>query len=71
MDDHNRVVPDHLCVGEGKEVAEKECNRFPCPRWVYGHWSEVSCARFVPTEAVCNKFCSRKSICWGDEKVLM
>lgn len=42
VDDHNRVVPDHLCVGEGKEVAEKECNRFPCPRWVYGHWSECS-----------------------------
>ncbi|PIO53322.1 hypothetical protein TELCIR_25345, partial [Teladorsagia circumcincta] len=40
IDDHNRVVPDHLCMGEAKEVAEKECNRFPCPRWVYGHWSE-------------------------------
>ncbi|KAK6025166.1 thrombospondin type 1 domain protein, partial [Ostertagia ostertagi] len=42
IDDHNRVVPDHLCMGEAKEVAEKECNRFPCPRWVYGHWSECS-----------------------------
>lgn len=41
VDDHNRVVPDHLCVGEAKESTERECNRFPCPRWVYGHWSEV------------------------------
>ncbi|EPB74850.1 thrombospondin type 1 domain protein [Ancylostoma ceylanicum] len=42
VDDHNRVVPDHLCVGEAKEGTERECNRFPCPRWVYGHWSECS-----------------------------
>ncbi|KJH45426.1 thrombospondin type 1 domain protein [Dictyocaulus viviparus] len=40
VDDHNRVVPFHLCIGETKEAAQKECNRFPCPRWVYGHWSE-------------------------------
>ncbi|VDL72102.1 unnamed protein product [Nippostrongylus brasiliensis] len=37
VDDHNRVVPDHLCMGEAKEATERECNRFPCPRWVYGH----------------------------------
>ncbi|VDM51778.1 unnamed protein product [Angiostrongylus costaricensis] len=42
VDDHNRVVPYQLCIGEAKEAVEKECNRFPCPRWVYGHWSECS-----------------------------
>lgn len=24
-----------------REATETECNRIPCPKWIYGHWSEV------------------------------
>uniref|UniRef100_A0A8R1HW91 Peptidase M12B domain-containing protein n=1 Tax=Caenorhabditis japonica TaxID=281687 RepID=A0A8R1HW91_CAEJA len=42
VDGSNRRVEDSLCGRETKETTERECNRIPCPRWVYGHWSECS-----------------------------
>ncbi|CAA93287.2 A disintegrin and metalloproteinase with thrombospondin motifs gon-1 [Caenorhabditis elegans] len=42
VDDSNRRVDESLCGREQKEATERECNRIPCPRWVYGHWSECS-----------------------------
>ncbi|CAI5448985.1 unnamed protein product [Caenorhabditis angaria] len=42
VDNSNRKVDESLCGRETKENVEKECNRIPCPRWVYGHWSECS-----------------------------
>ncbi|CAB3406645.1 unnamed protein product [Caenorhabditis bovis] len=42
VDGNNRRVDESLCGREIKEAVEKECNRIPCPRWVYGHWSECS-----------------------------
>ncbi|CAI2350188.1 unnamed protein product [Caenorhabditis sp. 36 PRJEB53466] len=41
-DGSNRRVEESLCGREMKEATERECNRIPCPRWVYGHWSECS-----------------------------
>uniref|UniRef100_A0A1I7XFA5 GON domain-containing protein n=1 Tax=Heterorhabditis bacteriophora TaxID=37862 RepID=A0A1I7XFA5_HETBA len=42
VDDNNRVVDEKMCQNQAKEATDRECNRFPCPRWVYAHWSECS-----------------------------
>ncbi|CAD6197895.1 unnamed protein product [Caenorhabditis auriculariae] len=39
---HHRVIEESLCDRETREVIERDCGRVPCPRWVYGHWSECS-----------------------------
>lgn len=42
VDQKNRTIDEKLCEREAKEITEKECNRVPCPKWVYTTWSECS-----------------------------
>lgn len=42
LDGASRRLDDRQCESMPKEATENECNRTPCPRWVYGHWSEVN-----------------------------
>ncbi|KAL3982766.1 Thrombospondin type 1 domain family protein [Acanthocheilonema viteae] len=42
IDHANRRLDDRACEQAIKEKTEKECNRMPCPKWVYGSWSECS-----------------------------
>uniref|UniRef100_A0A914WW81 Peptidase M12B domain-containing protein n=1 Tax=Plectus sambesii TaxID=2011161 RepID=A0A914WW81_9BILA len=42
VDQANRRLDDRQCESMPKEKNERECNLTPCPRWVYGHWSECS-----------------------------
>lgn len=42
MDNFNRKLDNRFCEGLSRESAETECNRIPCPEWVYGYWSECS-----------------------------
>ena len=41
VDSAGRTVPESQCVG-AKEPTQQPCVLHPCPRWVYGHWSECS-----------------------------
>lgn len=41
LDDVNRSLDDTHCARENRDETERQCNRFPCPRWIYGMWSEV------------------------------
>lgn len=38
----NRRLDDRACEQAIKDKTEKECNRMPCPKWVYGAWAEVN-----------------------------
>ncbi|KAF8376545.1 gon-1, partial [Pristionchus pacificus] len=40
VDDVNRSLDDTHCARENRDETERQCNRFPCPRWIYGMWSE-------------------------------
>lgn len=42
MDNSNRKLDNRFCEGLPRESHETECNRIPCPEWVYSHWSECS-----------------------------
>ncbi|GMT24056.1 hypothetical protein PFISCL1PPCAC_15353, partial [Pristionchus fissidentatus] len=42
LDDSNRPVDDSHCARENRDETERQCNRFPCPKWNYGMWSECS-----------------------------
>uniref|UniRef100_A0AC35GT07 Peptidase M12B domain-containing protein n=1 Tax=Panagrolaimus sp. PS1159 TaxID=55785 RepID=A0AC35GT07_9BILA len=42
VDDANRSIDERHCERISRESLEQECNRIPCPRWIYGHWSECS-----------------------------
>ncbi|VDN31904.1 unnamed protein product, partial [Gongylonema pulchrum] len=41
-DQNSRHLDDRACELAMREKTEKECNRMPCPKWVYGAWSECS-----------------------------
>lgn len=42
VDQNSRPIDEKLCERAAREITEKECNRIPCPKWVYSAWSEVS-----------------------------
>uniref|UniRef100_A0A1I7YLD8 Peptidase M12B domain-containing protein n=1 Tax=Steinernema glaseri TaxID=37863 RepID=A0A1I7YLD8_9BILA len=42
VDSYNRKADTRSCESLPREQTEMECNRIPCPQWVYGHWSECS-----------------------------
>ncbi|PAV76138.1 hypothetical protein WR25_23439 isoform B [Diploscapter pachys] len=42
VDGNNRAIDESHCGKEYKEQTERDCNRVPCPRWLYGPWSECS-----------------------------
>uniref|UniRef100_A0A9J2P3P8 Peptidase M12B domain-containing protein n=1 Tax=Ascaris lumbricoides TaxID=6252 RepID=A0A9J2P3P8_ASCLU len=42
VDDANRRIDERACEMVIREKTEQECNRMPCPIWVYGPWSECS-----------------------------
>lgn len=42
VDNSNRKLDNRFCEGLPRESPETECNRIPCPEWVYSHWSECS-----------------------------
>ncbi|VDM51344.1 unnamed protein product [Toxocara canis] len=42
VDESNRRIDERACEMAIREKTEKECNRMPCPIWVYGPWSECS-----------------------------
>ncbi|CAI4221397.1 unnamed protein product [Auanema sp. JU1783] len=41
LDDRGRRIDETLC-GLQTEKLMRNCVQHPCPRWVYGHWSECS-----------------------------
>ncbi|KAI6181078.1 GON domain-containing protein [Aphelenchoides besseyi] len=42
VDGANRRLDSRYCERIPHESIEMECNRLPCPSWVYGQWSECS-----------------------------
>ncbi|VDD89911.1 unnamed protein product [Enterobius vermicularis] len=42
VDQNSRPIDEKLCERAAREITEKECNRIPCPKWVYSAWSECS-----------------------------
>ncbi|CEF59256.1 A disintegrin and metalloproteinase with thrombospondin motifs 9 [Strongyloides ratti] len=42
IDSHQRTIDSLRCKNIQKEQTEVECNRIPCPHWVYGEWTECS-----------------------------
>ncbi|CAD5226716.1 unnamed protein product [Bursaphelenchus xylophilus] len=41
-DSANRSIDPRFCDQIPKESTETECNRLPCPGWIYGQWTECS-----------------------------
>uniref|UniRef100_A0AC35U444 Peptidase M12B domain-containing protein n=1 Tax=Rhabditophanes sp. KR3021 TaxID=114890 RepID=A0AC35U444_9BILA len=42
IDQQKRNIDVKNCKNVPREVTEMECNRIPCPHWVYGEWTECS-----------------------------
>ena len=41
VDNSNQQLDPRYCESLPKDSVARQCNTLPCPRWNYGHWSQV------------------------------